>query len=380
MAGLLELIRDGKAPTSIVRRGARGELSVSPGEAIAILATLITDGEVGFEAEQTLLHWEESSLREVASDEASSPEVLRCLLRTQGARPAVIEALSSNPALALEELEDIASHGEAAMLQAMMYSGRVRNSIRLLELMQGNPAAQPFQTQLKQWRAEAEILDADECIREFLLLHARELALMNDEQPFELAPGPEEDEDLLAHLLERVGESLESQKEDSLQDQPSEEESPEVEAPEEESPGDQVQLSILQRIGRMRVGERIKLAMRGSREERMVLIRDRSKLVSLAVLASPKVNETEMESFAAMKNVQESVLRAIASNRKNMKSYGIIKTLVNNPKTPLDTALTLIPHLLIKDLRHVAINKDVNETVRKRAKRLFTIKTEHKDG
>jgi len=68
--------------------------------------------------------------------------------------------------------------------------------------------------------------------------------------------------------------------------------------------GEQEHLSILQKIGRMRGGERIKLAVRGNREERMVLIRDRSKLVSLAVLESPKVNDAEMETFAAMKNVQ----------------------------------------------------------------------------
>ena len=69
------------------------------------------------------------------------------------------------------------------------------------------------------------------------------------------------------------------------------------------------------------MGERIKLAVRGNREERMVLIRDRSKLVSLAVLESPKVNEGEMEAFAAMKNIQETVLRAIASKRKYIKNY-----------------------------------------------------------
>ena len=125
----------------------------------------------------------------------------------------------------------------------------------------------------------------------------------------------------------------------------------------------------------MRAGDRIKLAMQGSRQERMVLIRDRSKLVALAVLASPKVDASEMESFAAMKNVQDSVLRAISSNRKNMKNYGVVRTLVNNPKTPLDVALPLLAHLLIKDLRMLAINKNVNETVRKRATRMFRMKT-----
>ena len=143
-------------------------------------------------------------------------------------------------------------------------------------------------------------------------------------------------------------------------------------------PEEQEHLSILQRIGRMRVGERIKLAVRGNREERMVLIRDRSKLVSLAVLESPKVNDAEMETFAAMKNVQETVLRAIATKRSYMKNYGVLRALVNNPKTPLDVALPLLAHLLVKDLRAMAVNKNVNETVRKLAVKMFRVKTERR--
>ena len=130
---------------------------------------------------------------------------------------------------------------------------------------------------------------------------------------------------------------------------------------------------------RMRVGERIKLAMRGNREERMVLIRDRSKLVSLAVLESPKVNDSEMETFAAMKNIQETVLRAISSKRNYIKNYGVLRALANNPKTPIDVVLPLLAHLLVKDLRTLAMNKNVNETVRKMALKMFRTKTERKE-
>ena len=126
------------------------------------------------------------------------------------------------------------------------------------------------------------------------------------------------------------------------------------------------------------MGERIKLAVRGNREERMVLIRDRSKLVSLAVLESPKVNDSEMENFAAMKNIQESVLRAIATKRSYIKNYGVLRTLVNNPKTPLDVALPLLAHLLLKDQRALAVNKNVNETLRKVALRMWRVKSERK--
>ena len=307
MGRMLELIRERKAPTSIMRRAAPGELALPAGEAIEILALLAADGELADEAEQTLRGWDEASLTEVACDAATAPGVLRCLLRTQAERPAVIAALCGNPSLAL----DASAESDPAMAVSSM------------------PEAVA-------WRQARELED-------------------EEERPFELVTNAESEADPMAELLERAkhGDT--------------------AKAPEE-----QEQLSLLQRISRMRVGERIKLAMRGGREERMVLIRDRSKLVSQAVLASPKVDASEMESFAAMKNVQESVLRAIAANRKNLKNYGVVRTLVSNPKTPLDVALPLLAHLLIKDLRSLASNKNVNETVRKRAAGLFRIKTETK--
>jgi hypothetical protein len=354
MARMAELIREGAAPRSMVRRAARGELALPAGEAIEILVALAGDRELGAEAEQTLAGWDEASLSEVAANAATPPEVLRSLLGNQVQRPGVFAALCGNPALALEELEAAASHGGPETLQGMMRCERVRNSSRLLELMAQNPAAEPARPQLTEWLAEAEGSEAEEVVANLLVRHADELA-REDNQPFELVAGFEGEDDPLAELLTRAkqGET--------------------VVAPEEKK-----QLSLLQRIGQMRVGERIKLAVRGNREERMVLIRDRSKLVSLAVLASPKVNDSEMESFAGMKNIQEAVLRVIATNRKNIKNYGVVRTLVNNPKTPLDVVLPLLSHLLLKDLRSLAINKNVNETVRKLAARLFRIKNEQK--
>jgi hypothetical protein len=124
-------------------------------------------------------------------------------------------------------------------------------------------------------------------------------------------------------------------------------------------------ITPLQRIARMTVGERVQLAMKGNRDDRSILIRDGVKLVALAVLESPKVTETEAESFASMKNILEDVLRAISRKRKYMKQYGVVRALVNNPRTPPDVAIPLISHLLAIDLRHLSINKNVNDMVRK---------------
>jgi hypothetical protein len=352
MARMAELIRDGAVPRSMMRRAARGELALPAGETVEILVALAGDRELGAEAEQTLAVWDEASLSEVASNPATPPDVLRYLLQIQGQRPALMTALCANPALALEELEAAARQGGTTTLQGMMRSERVRNSSRLLELMAQNPSAEPALPQLAECLAAAQGDESEEIVANILVRHVDELE-REDNQPFELVAGYEGEDDPLSQLLRRAkqGEAV-------------------------VTPEEKVQLSLLQRIGRMRVGERIKLAVRGNREERMVLIRDRSKLVSLAVLASPKVNDSEMESFAAMKNIQETVLRAIAINRKNIKNYGVVRALMNNPKTPLDVALPLLSHMLIKDLRSLATNKNVNETVRKAATRLFRIKNE----
>ena len=128
-------------------------------------------------------------------------------------------------------------------------------------------------------------------------------------------------------------------------------------------------------IARLTVGQRVQLAMRGTKEERSILIRDGSKLVSSAVLVSPKVSEAEIENFAALKNVQEQVLRDIARNPKYKKSYPVIRNLASNPRTPLDLSLGLMNHLMVMDLKNLSMNKNVPETLRKIALKRFKEKS-----
>ena len=133
-------------------------------------------------------------------------------------------------------------------------------------------------------------------------------------------------------------------------------------------------LTVLQRIAAMKVGDRIKVALLGTRDERFILIRDSNKIVAMAVLESPKVGESEMETFAAMKNVQEEVLRTIARNRRFMKHYAVVRALVNNPRTPVDVAMPLLNHLMVLDLQHVSRNKNISDTLRKLALRAMDTK------
>jgi hypothetical protein len=129
-------------------------------------------------------------------------------------------------------------------------------------------------------------------------------------------------------------------------------------------------LTLLQRLSKMNVVQRIQLAVKGGREERMLLIRDPNKIVQRAVLQSPRLTDLEVENFAGMANVSQEVLRNIAKNRAFMKSYIVLKNLAKNPKAPVDVTLHLLPRLIATDLKQLAANKNVPETLRSSAQKL----------
>jgi hypothetical protein len=134
--------------------------------------------------------------------------------------------------------------------------------------------------------------------------------------------------------------------------------------------------SLFHRLARMRVVERVQLALKGNREERMALIRDPCKVVQRAVLQSPKLSETEVESFAAMASLSEEILRVIAQNRNFAKNYTIVRNLVNNSKTSLDVSLHLLPRLTPLDLKMLTTNRNVSDTLRSMAFKLQRQRTE----
>ncbi len=129
-------------------------------------------------------------------------------------------------------------------------------------------------------------------------------------------------------------------------------------------------MTLLQRLSGMSVVERIQLALRGNREERMSLIRDPNKIVQRSVLESPRITDSDIESFSSMTTVSSDTLRNISINRHFMKNYTVIRNLTSNPKTPLDVSLHLLPLLNPSDLKILAANRNVPETLRNAAIKL----------
>lgn len=123
---------------------------------------------------------------------------------------------------------------------------------------------------------------------------------------------------------------------------------------------DEQRQNLYQKILRMSTPEKVRLAILGNREARNLLIRDPVKMISMAVLRNPKVNENEILKYAQQKNISQDVILAIAKNQKWMKSYQIKLAVVSNPKTPLSLAINFLAHLHEKDLKLLSRDKNVS--------------------
>ena len=129
-------------------------------------------------------------------------------------------------------------------------------------------------------------------------------------------------------------------------------------------------VSLIRRIMFMNTRDRMKLAMKGDREARSILIRDSNKVVCSAVVNNPRITEQEIENIASMRTVSHEVLRIIAMNRAWARSYPIIHNLARNPRTPIPTALNILNRIRTKDLQTLTQNRNVSEAVRRQAYRL----------
>jgi hypothetical protein len=151
-----------------------------------------------------------------------------------------------------------------------------------------------------------------------------------------------------------------------------------AEVAEEAEPDPVKRQTLLQQISRMNVSQRVQFAMKGTGEARRTLIRDSNKVVQRAVLQSPRLTDQEVEAYASMANLTDEILRLIANNRNFRKNYTVIRNLMNNPKTPLDVTLHMLPMLNVIDLKRLCTNKNVPETLRSTAVKLQRTRKELK--
>jgi hypothetical protein len=139
-----------------------------------------------------------------------------------------------------------------------------------------------------------------------------------------------------------------------------------------DQPGEEAAAAPKKRLlSSLSVVERIKVAMRGTREQRAILIRDTNRIVAAAVLSSPKLTDTDVEAFARMTSVSEEVLRVIGTSRGWLKHYAVASALVRNPKTPPAVALPLVTRLNERDLKNLSMDRNVQEGLRVVARKML---------
>ena len=143
---------------------------------------------------------------------------------------------------------------------------------------------------------------------------------------------------------------------------------------EDESEISDERISMIQRIMRMTMKDRVKLAMKGDREARNILVRDPNRIVAQAVIQNAKITEQEVEKIAAMRTVPEDVLRQIFINKKWARNYTVMHNLARNPRTPISNSMNILTRLQLKDLDAIAKNRNVAEAVRKQSARLSSLR------
>lgn len=136
--------------------------------------------------------------------------------------------------------------------------------------------------------------------------------------------------------------------------------------------------SIENKIRKMTVSQKIKLAMSGNREVRRIMLRDPNRMISQAVLHNRKITTIEIIEIAQSRMVSEEALRTIVRSKDWMKNYSVKVALIQNPKTPMSETMRLMQQVHLFDLRDMAHNKNIPSQISSLANRLYLEKTAKK--
>ncbi|MFY9947248.1 MAG: hypothetical protein WAK27_01055 [Candidatus Sulfotelmatobacter sp.] len=414
MGRTIDQIRASKLPSNMMQFAARGALSVPPDENLEILVYLARHNKVfGDLARMTLAGWDEKASLAAASDPKTAREVLEYLISPENLRPKLLPALLENPSVPDSELAKFAISASPESITTMLQSARVCAATNILQSLRSNPYVKPNEAS-----TIAELLGGKPTAKQEPAVENPVTAAPDSDAPASVAivasaeeePGDVPEEAISTYLAEHAAEIVAEEGKpfqpiggimellgadyfpvSAMQEiaaAPKTAEAGSSPAAAAGKPGVAVAAkpsgraashapvaakreNTMQKINGLDVKGRIQLALKGNKEERSILIRDGTKVVALAVLEAPKLSDGEVEKFALQKNVLEAVLRQIPLKRRFMKNYIVVRNLVSNPRTPLDLGLGLMKHLLAVDLKNISANKEVSETVRKLALKMY---------
>ncbi len=337
---LVDQFRRGGVPRELRLMAAQGALPLKPTDIVELLHFLLSDREeeVRQAAAASLAAFPVEELLPLTKDRETPPQVLAWALANRGERE-IRESVLQNTSTTDESIETAAPGLPMELAELVVINQtRLLRSTALLVAIESNPTLNNDQKRrLRELRESFHIGD------EFA-----EAPPKPPPEPPPPEPEPEPIETPPEPLTE--GEAVARY----LSDDERQEES---------------KVSAVQRLYRLNTAEKVVAALKGNREERAVLVRDPNRIVSVAVLGSPRLTEAEIESFAGMKNVSDVILRQIGNNRDWTKRYAVVSNLVRNPRTPLAISIGMVPRLTPKDLKSISVDRNVPEVIRKQAQK-----------
>jgi hypothetical protein len=315
---VIEDLRHGRAPRERKIAVCAGGAHLSPADRAEVLAVLAGDADevVASRAQDAMLSQPIESFVEAIKREQALPALLSYAARNLADKPGICDAMVQNKNCSAEFLVPVARYLSTLGIQSLMEElDRVTESSALASALE----------------------------------HSTSLTVEQKNQLHELhGPSNPIDEAALAEAAALVESDLARRQ------------------------------TLLQRLAKMTVAQRVQFAMKGGSEGRRTLIRDNNKVVQRAVLQSPRLTDQEVEAFASMSSLTDEILRLIAGNRAFRKNYVVVRNLLNNPKTPLDVSLHMLPMLNAVDLKRLTTNKNVPETLRSTASKLQRTRIELK--
>jgi hypothetical protein len=392
---VVQAVLSGSAPPQARMAAARGLLPLAQDEMVELLVALRSDAdaEVARAADETLVAQEPSALASVASSAETAPPVLAYLASRRDLAREVQESVALNPQTPDEAVAALArTTAEGAVLDIISVNQqRLIRAPSIIDAVLANPA-RTADAERRARETRREFFEKERGARQVAEeMRARGMgAAAEFFESSESVGTPDgisfDDAWLIAEHIEvsdldlddswLPAERLEEFVEETYEQRVATADRLISEASAEVGGAAPERIALIRRIMLMKVKDRVKLAMKGDREARAILIRDSNRIVAQAVIRNPRITDHEIEAIAAMRTVNDDVLRVIASNRAWARQYPVIHNLARNPRTPLPTAMQILPRLYAKDLKALGQNRNVAEAVRRQALRIATTRSQ----
>lgn len=388
-------IVSGAAPRPAVLAAARGILPLPQSDLLEVLVFLARneDAELAQSARKTLVSQDEKSLEVLFKSDQISPGVLEFYAEQEYPSLPLQEAIISNPRTPPQSIVKFARNTRNGdLLELLSFNQQllirtpaiidaiINNAFRTAEaerraqeikreFFEKERGAQQILNELRSrgMEAAAEFIERAEFARNLddvstdSTLSYKDAILIAEH--IEVPDAETDDSWLSLEYFEEIYEETEAHRQEIINKILGE-----FSMEEESVSGERI--SMINRIMRMNMKDRIRLAMKGDREARNILIRDPNRIVAQAVLQNPRITDNEIEKISAMRTVPEDVLRLIAVNRQWSGKYSVAHNLARNPRTPIGNVMGILTRLQQRDLIALSKNRNISDAVRRQAGRI----------